>query len=94
MSTTGSSRAQQRLLDDQIEPFLQHLRGAGYAQRTLRKKRSARQCQRRLPEPGPQARQDYGLGVPDGESDPSREINTLKQILRQSYGLRTCKDML
>ena len=40
MSTTGSGRAQQRLLDDQIEPFLQHLRGAGYAERTLRKKRT------------------------------------------------------
>src|SRR5215471_8778626 len=38
MSTTG--RAQQRLLDDQIEPFLQHLRDAGYAERTLRKKRT------------------------------------------------------
>ena len=30
----------QRLLDDQIEPFLQHLRDAGYAERTLRKKRT------------------------------------------------------
>ena len=40
MSTTGSGRAEQRLLDDQIEPFLQHLRDAGYAQRTLRKKRT------------------------------------------------------
>jgi site-specific recombinase XerD len=39
MSTTDSGRAQ-RLLDDQIEPFLQHLRDAGYAERTLRKKRS------------------------------------------------------
>jgi integrase/recombinase XerD len=39
MSTTGSGRAQ-RLLDDQIEPFLQHLRDAGYAERTLRKKRT------------------------------------------------------
>ena len=38
MSTTG--RAQQRLLDDQIELFLQHLRDAGYAERTLRKKRT------------------------------------------------------
>ena len=28
------------LLDDQIEPFLKHLRTAGYAQRTLRKKRT------------------------------------------------------
>jgi hypothetical protein len=40
MSTTGSGRAQQRLLDNQIEPFLQHLRDAGYAERTLRKKRT------------------------------------------------------
>jgi hypothetical protein len=39
MSTTGSGTAQ-RLLDDQIEPFLQHLRDAGYAERTLRKKRT------------------------------------------------------
>ena len=39
MSTTGSGRVQ-RLLDNQIEPFLQHLRDAGYAERTLRKKRS------------------------------------------------------
>jgi len=39
MSTTGSGRAQS-LLDDQIEPFLQHLRDAGYAKRTLRKKRT------------------------------------------------------
>jgi len=39
MSTTGSGRVQ-RLLDDQIEPFLQHLRHAGYAERTLRKKRT------------------------------------------------------
>lgn len=39
MSTTGSGRAQ-HLLDDQIEPFLQHLREAGYAERTLRKKRT------------------------------------------------------
>jgi hypothetical protein len=30
----------QRLLDDQIAPFLQHLRDAGYAERTLRKKRT------------------------------------------------------
>ena len=27
-------------IDDQIEPFLSHLRAAGYAQRTLRKKRT------------------------------------------------------
>ena len=37
MSITGSGRAQP-LLDDQIEPFLQHLRDAGYAERTIRKK--------------------------------------------------------
>src|SRR5262249_31971525 len=35
----GSGRAQ-HLLDDQIESFLQHLRDAGYAERTLRKKRT------------------------------------------------------
>jgi hypothetical protein len=39
MSITGSGRAK-TLLDDQIEPFLQHLRDAGYAERTLRKKRT------------------------------------------------------
>jgi len=39
MSITGSGRAQP-LLDDQIEPFLQHLRDAGYAERTIRKKRT------------------------------------------------------
>ena len=39
MSKTYSGRMQ-RLLDDQIEPFLQHLRDAGYAERTLRKKRT------------------------------------------------------
>jgi len=39
MSTTGSGRAQP-LLDDQIELFLQHLRDAGYAERTVRKKRT------------------------------------------------------
>src|SRR5215469_14905406 len=39
MSTTGSGRVQ-HLLDDQIEPFLQRLRDAGYAERTLRKKRT------------------------------------------------------
>jgi site-specific recombinase XerD len=40
MSTTGIGRAQQRMLDELIEPFLQHLRDAGYAERTLRKKRT------------------------------------------------------
>ena len=39
MSITGSGRAQP-LLDDQIEPFLQHLRDDGYAERTIRKKRT------------------------------------------------------
>jgi len=39
MSTTAPGTAQ-RLLDDQIKPFLQHLRDAGYAERTLRKKRT------------------------------------------------------
>jgi site-specific recombinase XerD len=32
--------APERLLDDHIEPFLKHLRTAGYAERTLRKKRT------------------------------------------------------
>jgi integrase/recombinase XerD len=40
MSKANPNRPQQRLLDDQIEPFLQHLRDAGYAERTLRKKRT------------------------------------------------------
>ena len=40
MSTAGSDRPFPRLLDDRIEPFLRHLRDAGYAERTLRKKRS------------------------------------------------------
>ena len=39
MSETYSGGVQ-RLLDNQIEPFLQHLRDAGYAERTLRKKRT------------------------------------------------------
>ena len=30
----------ERLLDDHIEPFLKYLRAAGYAERTLRKKRT------------------------------------------------------
>jgi hypothetical protein len=40
MATSRSGRAQQQILDDQIEPFLQKLRDAGYAERTLRKKRT------------------------------------------------------
>jgi len=40
MSTADSDRPLQRLLDDQIEPFLERLRDAGYAERTLRKKRT------------------------------------------------------
>ena len=40
MSTARSDRPLPRLLDDRIEPFLQHLRDAGYAERTLRKKRT------------------------------------------------------
>ena len=40
MSTTGSGRSQQQTLDGQIEPFLQQLRDAGYAERTLCKKRA------------------------------------------------------
>lgn len=37
---TEEARRTENLLDDQIEPFLKHLRSAGYAQRTLRKKRT------------------------------------------------------
>jgi hypothetical protein len=44
-------------------------------------------CQRELPKPAPQVRQDYGLGTHAGEGDLSREINTPKNIVRQSYGL-------
>ena len=33
-----------------------------------------------------QVRQDYGLGTHAGEGDLSREINTPKNIVRQSYG--------
>jgi len=40
MSKASPNKPQQRLLDDQIEPFLRHLRDAGYAERTLRKKRT------------------------------------------------------
>ena len=40
MSTARSDRPFPCLLDDRIEPFLQHLRDAGYAERTLRKKRT------------------------------------------------------
>ena len=40
MPTSRSGRAQQQLLDDRIEPFLQQLRGVGYAERTLRHKRT------------------------------------------------------
>jgi site-specific recombinase XerD len=36
----SNDRPPQRLLDDQIEPFLKQLQNAGYAQRTLRKKRT------------------------------------------------------
>ena len=39
MSATASGRVQS-LLDDYVESFLQHLRGAGYAERTIRKKRT------------------------------------------------------
>jgi hypothetical protein len=44
-------------------------------------------CQQELPKPGPQVRQDYGLGTHAGEGDLSREINTPKNIVWQSYGL-------
>lgn len=37
---TVDAGTNESLLDDQIEPFLKHLRTAGYAQRTLRKKRT------------------------------------------------------
>ena len=41
MTTPPSEgRTPERLLDDQIEPFLKQLRDAGYAERTLRKKRT------------------------------------------------------
>jgi integrase/recombinase XerD len=39
MSATASGRVQS-LLDDYVESFLRHLRGAGYAERTIRKKRT------------------------------------------------------
>jgi hypothetical protein len=39
------------------------------------------------PKPGSQFRQDYALGANASEADLAREINTLKEILRQSYGL-------
>src|ERR1700751_159641 len=39
--TTLAGKACQRSFDDHIEGFLQHLRVAGYAERTLRKKRWA-----------------------------------------------------
>jgi site-specific recombinase XerD len=37
---TLEGRTPESLLDDHIEPFLKHLRAAGYAERTLRKKRT------------------------------------------------------
>ena len=37
---TLNGRRTESLLDDHIEPFLKHLRAAGYAERTLRKKRT------------------------------------------------------
>ena len=40
MPTNRSGRAEQQLLDDRIEPFLQQLRAAGYAERTLRRRRT------------------------------------------------------
>jgi len=40
MTAPSKDRQLERLLDDQIEPFLQQLQQAGYAQRTLRKKRT------------------------------------------------------
>ena len=40
-----------------------------------------------LPKPGQQVRQDYGLGATTGESNRARGINSMKRIVRQSYGL-------
>jgi site-specific recombinase XerD len=40
MTVQSNDRPPQRLLEDQIEPFLKQLQNAGYAQRTLRKKRT------------------------------------------------------
>ena len=40
-TTTLKGKESQRPFDDQVELFLQHLRSAGYAERTLRKKRWA-----------------------------------------------------
>ena len=40
MTGQSNDRPHQRLLDAQIEPFLKQLQNAGYAQRTLRKKRT------------------------------------------------------
>jgi hypothetical protein len=40
------------------------------------------------PKPGPQVRQDYGLGAHDDEGDPSREINIFSSLVtvRAPYG--------
>jgi len=35
--------------------------------------------------------QDYGLAAHTGECDRAREINDLKEIVRQSYGLGPAK---
>jgi integrase/recombinase XerD len=40
MTGQSNDRLPQRLLEDQIEPFLKQLQNAGYAQRTLRKKQT------------------------------------------------------
>ena len=40
ITPAAKAGATENLLDDQIEPFLKYLRVAGYAQRTLRKKRT------------------------------------------------------
>jgi integrase/recombinase XerD len=37
---TLADETSQRLIDDQIEPFIKHLRAVGYAERTLRKKKT------------------------------------------------------
>jgi site-specific recombinase XerD len=39
-TATSEDGALQRLLDDEIEPFLQHLRAARYADETLQRKRT------------------------------------------------------
>ena len=92
MSTTGSSRAQQRLLDDHIEPFLQHLRDASYAERTLRKKRTVARAFARWAKRKGIATIDLNDGhvdafvrrLPRGEKPPS-EIRTCRRATVLGY---------